>query len=118
MSTNRNRYSTARQIRPPRKNHAKRMPGDLEDSGKWYHCRICGFPCNIEREKLMDGDGHVNATFTEQVPGEVNFLCESGEKLETEDGYDLIVFEELVDIIRYYPTTNGGCPLCGSLNWL
>jgi hypothetical protein len=108
MSVSQNRYSRTYQHRLPRKNNARLIPGDLEDAGKWYRCRVCGFPCNIDRNRLGGGDGHVNSSFIEGT--------QIGQNSVLLDFRDIITKAE-GDVTRYEPSTNGGCSLCGSLNW-
>ncbi len=111
MSGSTNRYSRISQNRPPKEGRAKRIPGSLEDSGKWFHCRICGFPCNIERNALGEGKGLTSTAF---VTGTIQSL---GNPAVLLDFRDLITIGE-GDETLYTPVSIGGCSLCGSLNWM
>ncbi len=56
MSVSQNRYAPQHRQRLPRKGHAKAIQGDLEDSGLYYHCRVCGFTCNELKNQIVESD--------------------------------------------------------------
>jgi hypothetical protein len=56
VSVTQNRYGVQRQERLPRKGSARRMQGDLEDSGRFYRCRVCGWICDVTKTVVSPGD--------------------------------------------------------------
>ena len=89
MSKNRNRYGSYQRSRLPREKKVIRIPGSLEDDGKFYRCWNCGFICNGNRDVLVGNFGGVNASTYVDVDG----------------------------LTKYKAEVTGGCPFCGSGNY-
>lgn len=121
------KYANYHQRRQPRKRSAKAIYGEKEDTGRWFFCRHCGFRCNIDRDSLDTGETGSTGARTEDYPEEAapyggigmadpltNILVEEGKSVLMEISQDT---SEKVIKHNNYPTTTGGCPLCGSMNW-
>jgi len=65
------------------------MHGSGEDANKWHYCRVCGFPCNMDRDALGD------------------------QGQETIDVQSSVI----AGSTAYFPVVTSGCPFCGSRNW-
>ena len=93
MSSSQNRYGIYRQSRPPRQKRTNLMPGDLEDSSKWFKCWNCGFPCNVDRDTLDQGE-----------------YGQAGNTTPTS-------YTDVDAVTKYKPNITKGCPFCGCTNY-
>ncbi len=87
------RHSSYSETKLPKQKRSISMRGERDDTGKWWRCWNCGFPCNVDRDALDTsehaGTGIVYATYVDN------------------DG-----------VTKYkVSTTSGGCPFCGCKNY-
>lgn len=120
------KYSTKKLSR---RNRTQHVPGDREDTNKFYFCQICGFITDIERDTLDFGEMSSDGIITTDFVGEIN-------NAEPFDGHDTDIVIDAVDHnhevlakygpdgvtderVDHYQTSEviGGCPCCGSKNW-
>lgn len=103
---------------PPR---SSELYGKGEDSGKWFKCRFCGWPCNSDRDAIGDGVGYV----LKDAPIPNYYPLDNGDPLNS-----IIVIRTLEDAVtinendtiseyehNHYTQPITGCPNCGSRNW-
>lgn len=123
MNTSSNRYAIFKTQRLPKRKKTIRLSGDLEDSNRYFRCWNCGFICDSERDQVGDGDG-VTVLDTPEIArggfGEgdpvsaVAMVTGHCIVLETgPDGNPKTKYEH-----NQYPQIIGGCPLCGSKNYM
>ncbi len=90
--SDRHRYTIYSEERLPKQKKTIRLRGEKDDTGKWYQCWNCGFPCKSDREIIQTGDqgrsGVTTSTFTDT------------------DG-----------VTKYYPVVFAGCAQCGCTNY-
>ena len=117
-----NRYANYAKHILPSTPRAKAIYGERDDAGKWFRCRFCGWPCNVDTDSLGDGDGNVlldAAVFNEQWVG-------TGDSLDAtlciRTATDLVAISENDTISYYvhnhYTSPASGCRNCGSRNYL
>lgn len=106
----------------PVKPSAKPIYGELEDSGKYFRCKHCGFICNIKRDRLGDGDGRTYNDVAEEATSNFSsgdalsiVLGVTGKSVILQNGAN----GNPITSYRYNQKLSGsqGCPLCHSLNW-
>lgn len=92
-------------------------------SGKYYRCRICGFTCNTDRDRLGDGTGvyvtdailpaHLTA-FDGNISSHTLSISTIKDLhlIEMDSNGDPKIFKR-----NFTTTVTSGCPFCGSQNW-
>lgn len=94
--------------------------GDGKDSGKYYRCWNCGFPCDVDRDMLGGPDDRPNLN-----PEPYRLIGQYGTNLRGGASDNSCSRDHLVDSMtgigyttyRYKVEVDSGCPFCGTLNW-
>ncbi len=123
MSSTTNRYGVHVQQRLPKRKITIPLPGDLEDSGRYYRCWNCGFINDIQRNRVGDGDGTTQLDAPEIATGAWGTDDPLSKTIVLDDMFTIL--ENGKDgnpITTYrhnnYPQIIGGCSLCGSKNFM
>ena len=123
------RFSKYSTTKLPRRNKTQVVKGAREDTNKFYHCQICGFVTNIERDTLDGGEMTPDGLMVEDFIEEINNSEPSSDDTiildNIEDSkilYHLIEDYNADGTIKdsHHSLTSkviGGCPFCGSKNW-
>jgi hypothetical protein len=122
MSSTTNRYGVHVQQRLPKRKRTIPLPGDLEDSGRYYRCWYCGFINNVQRNQVGDGDGVTQLDAPEIAMGGWGMDDPLSLAIILDDMFTLL--QNRPDgnpITNYrhnnYPQIIGGCSLCGCKNY-
>lgn len=133
--------------RRPKRTYFYRDTNTIPTDKKRRHCKICGFYCKKDRDAHSDGDGisYVTATVSGAISiGDTTVTVDSTSGFDSADTVNLFsangdvncdftytgttstTFTGVTGITKAFPdasvvvssVTYGGCPFCGSLNWL
>ncbi len=110
MSLNTNPLGKFTRTTVPVPRRARPILGDFTDRGRYYHCRKCGFICDVNRDTILPknrADIGVVAISNRQY-----FTDELGRYLTDEIGNRIYYLSGDVSV-----TVIHGCPLCGSTRW-
>jgi len=92
--------------------------GDGRDHGKYYHCWVCGFICDVDRDELGGPDSRANITPTAYThlddKGVEVFHCQGA---HGKDEAACVAAGGTWSSTRYSSVVNSACPVCGSPNW-
>lgn len=123
-----NRHSKYKRNTLPRPKRAIQIYGEAGDAGKWFKCRFCGFPVNIDRSPLLDtadpGDNYPiqeydGLTLSPQDTGDVRSAFLTIDSLPT--GITMMLVDAaglaIAPHTSRYSDITRGCPFCGSTNW-
>jgi hypothetical protein len=116
-----NRYANYAKHILPATPKARAIYGERDDAGKWFRCRFCGWPCNIDTAALGDGTGLIIL----DAPVFNNEHVGTGDPLDAtlciRTPGDLTAIDSDDTISEYdhtkYTIAASGCPSCGSRNW-
>ena len=126
------RFSRYKSTKLPKRNRTQVVPGAREDVNKFYHCQICGFVTDIERDTLDGGEMASDGLIVEDFVEEINILepftgADTTIVLDAVDHDSEILFHLTDDYYAdgtvkdsHHSLTSkviGGCPMCGSKNW-
>jgi hypothetical protein len=125
MSVSANRYAAQRTQHLPHRRNSIPLSGDLEDNGKWFKCKVCGFSGNhIERNIVGSGDGVTQLNAVEIATGGVMTGDPLSIVIYVDDMFTMLALgADGLPITNYrfnnYPYVEviGGCSLCGSKNY-
>ena len=93
---------------------------DSTDAGKYWHCRQCGFICNIERDLRQESntDGTILEFYqlSSDPSNQPSSFDSPQVKLVLRGGLKLF---KTFGVVRPNLTqqSRAGCPFCGSFNW-
>lgn len=115
--SNYSKYNEIRNRRPPKKKRTIKIDGSGQDDDKWYRCWYCGFPNNIDRNALGDGEGidyPIGQLLNDTGRGQGAYVGYSGSVVLIPDVSTLPVFDEQHEVVG---EAVAGCSFCGSLNY-
>ena len=90
--SDRHRLTVYSEKRLPKQKRTIRLRGEKDDTGIWYQCWNCGFPCKSDRENVQTGD-------------------------QGRSGVNVSTFTDNDGVTKYYPVVFAGCAFCGSTNY-
>ncbi len=90
--SDRHRLTVYSEKRLPKQKETIRLRGEKDDTGKWYQCRNCGFPNNIDKGTVQTGN-------------------------QGRSGVSVSTFTDTDGVTKYYPVVFAGCSFCGSTNY-
>ncbi len=93
--------------------------GDGRDSKRYYECWNCGFTCDVERDFLGGAEERARITPTayNQTTDDLTTAKYHCQGAGADNQTDCEAAGGTWSRVRYKPTVESGCPLCGSPNW-
>ena len=88
----RHRLTVYSEKRLPKQKRTIRLRGEKDDTGKWYQCWNCVFPCKSDREIVQTGD-------------------------QGKGGVTTSTYTDTDAVTKYYPVVFAGCAFCGCTNY-
>jgi hypothetical protein len=96
------------------------MRGEGADEGLYYRCRVCGFPCDTERDALDDSRPGIDIRVATLAAGKI---LGDERSVRFRIGPSIILTradssgEKRVVYIERDVRVSSGCPMCGSHAW-